>query len=286
MTNLALIQMQLTTQLNTNIEKAQEYVVQAAKSGANIILLPELFENHYFCQQESDSCFSLAHPFENHPFISKFQKIAKEFAVVLPISFFEKSGQAYFNSLAMIDASGEVLGIYRKTHIPDGPNYSEKYYFNPGNTGFKVWQTKYGCVGVGICWDQWFPECARSMCLKGADLLLYPTAIGSEPPEAHSLDTKEMWQMAMLGHAVHNSVYVAPSNRVGQEKEMNFYGSSFICDYTGKKINEGDKVTETTLMATLNFKEAQTFRAGMGFFRDRRPEHYKDLLTLDGGCLS
>ena len=281
-TKLATIQIQLATDLKTNVLKAEESVIKAAKAGANIILLPELFENHYFCQEEIDENFALANSAENHPFIPKFQKLAKEFNVVLPISFFEKAGQAYFNSLAMIDADGKILGIYRKTHIPDGPNYEEKYYFNSGDTGFKVWNTKYGNIGVGICWDQWFPECARIMALKGADLLLYPTAIGSEPPEAHSLDTKEMWQIAMLGHAVHNAVYVAAANRIGQEKNMNFYGSSFICDYTGKKLAEADKVTETILYSDLDFKTAQTFRAGMGFFRDRRPEYYKELLTLDG----
>ncbi|MES2615906.1 MAG: N-carbamoylputrescine amidase [Bdellovibrionota bacterium] len=281
MQKLAIIQMQMSSHLNTNITKAQELVVQAAQTGANIVLLPELFENHYFCQEEKDEFFSLANTLENHPFIPQFQQLALQHKIVLPISFFEKAGQAYFNSLAMINADGKLLGVYRKSHIPDGPNYEEKYYFNPGDTGFKVWKTLHGNIGVGICWDQWFPECARIMSLQGADLLLYPTAIGSEPPEAHSLDTKDMWQMSMQGHAIHSAVYVAAANRIGQEKNMNFYGSSFISDYCGKKLSEADNCTENILYADLNFKEAQTFRAGMGFFRDRRPNLYHSLTTLD-----
>ena len=274
--------MQMSTDLKSNLSKAEHFIEKSAQSHANLILLPELFENHYFCQEEIESAFSLAHAVENHPFLNLFQKLAKKLNVVLPISFFEKSGPAYFNSLAMINNEGEILGIYRKSHIPDGPNYEEKYYFNPGNTGFQVWKTIAGNIGMGICWDQWFPECARILALKGADVLLYPTAIGSEPPEAHSIDTKDMWQTAMLGHAVHNAIYVAAANRVGQEKNMNFYGSSFISDFTGKKITEADKTSETILTADLNYAKANAFRAGMGFFRDRRPELYKDLLTLDG----
>ena len=279
-TKLGIIQMQMSTNLNINLTKAEDFISQAAAQGAQIILLPELFENHYFCQEENDEYFSLAHSVENHPFLNKFQKLAEKLKVVLPVSFFEHHGQCYFNSLAMIDADGKILGIYRKTHIPDGPNYEEKYYFNPGDTGFKVWKTMVGNIGVGICWDQWFPECARIMALKGADLLLYPTAIGSEPPEAHSLDTQKMWQMSMQGHAIHNAIYVAAANRVGQEKQMNFYGSSFISNYCGEKIAEADKTSETFLISSLNFNDAKTFRAGMGFFRDRRPEHYKELISL------
>ncbi|WGL61061.1 N-carbamoylputrescine amidase [Pigmentibacter sp. JX0631] len=279
---LAIIQMQMSNNLEENIKKATDFIKNAVINNAKIILLPELFENHYFCQEQYDHLFSLASPVTNHPFLSHFQSIAKEYNVVLPISFFEKAGQAYFNSLAMIDASGEILGVYRKTHIPDGPCYQEKYYFNPGDSGFKVWDTKYGKIGVGICWDQWFPESARIMTLLGADLLLYPTAIGSEPPEAHAIDTKDMWQRAMIGHAVCNSVYLAAPNRVGTEKNMTFYGSSFICDYMGNKLTEADKNSETILYAELNLSEASTFRAGMGFFRDRRPEKYKTILSLDG----
>ncbi|WP_186647919.1 N-carbamoylputrescine amidase [Fluviispira vulneris] len=279
---LALIQMSMTNMIDENIQKAIRFIEEATKNNANIILLPELFEYHYFCQEQYDHLFELANEVENHPFIAKFQEIARTHKVVLPISFFEKSGPAYYNSLAMIDADGSILGIYRKTHIPDGPCYQEKYYFNPGDTGFKVWKTAYGNIGVGICWDQWFPECARSMTLQGANLLLYPTAIGSEPPEAHAIDTKDMWQRAMIGHAVCNSVYVAAANRIGIEKDMNFYGSSFICNFMGEKIAEADRISDKIIYSDLSFKEAQVFRAGMGFFRDRRPEHYHKLLGLDG----
>lgn len=279
---LAIIQASMTNNLNSNITKVTEMIHEASENGANIVLLPELFENHYFCQEQHDNFFALAHEVENHPFLNHFQNLSKKYNIVLPISFFEKSNQSYFNSLAMIDSDGSLLGIYRKTHIPDGPCYQEKYYFNPGNTGFKVWSTQFGKIGVGICWDQWFPECARSMALQGADLLLYPTAIGSEPPEAHEIDTKDMWQRAMIGHAVCNSIYLAATNRVGVEKKINFYGSSFICDYSGEKLTEADRVSENILYGELDFAKAKLFRAGMGFFRDRRPEQYKSLLTLDG----
>jgi N-carbamoylputrescine amidase len=279
---LAIAQMNMANDLSLNVQKASKIIHEAVQKDANIILLPELFENHYFCQEQLEHLFSLAHEVEGHPFLPHFQEIAKKYKIVLPISFFEKAGQAYYNSVAMIDADGSLLGVYRKTHIPDGPCYQEKYYFNPSNTGFKVWQTKFGKIGVGICWDQWFPECARSMVLRGADLLLYPTAIGSEPPEAHAIDTKDMWQRAMIGHAVCNSVYLAAPNRVGTEKNINFYGSSFICNYMGDKLAEADRNSESILYADLNFLKAKTFRAGMGFFRDRRPEHYKTILTLDG----
>jgi N-carbamoylputrescine amidase len=279
---LAIVQMEMATNLDLNIKKTTKIIHEAVQKGANIILLPELFENHYFCQEQLDHFFDLANELDDHIFLSQFQSLAKQFQVVLPISFFEKSGQAYYNSLAMIDANGSILGIYRKTHIPDGPCYQEKYYFNPGDTGFKVWNTQFGKIGVGICWDQWFPECARSMVLQGADLLLFPTAIGSEPPEAHGIDTRDMWQRAMLGHAVCNSVYLAAPNRVGTEKNITFYGSSFICNYMGEKLAEADKTSECILYAELQFSEARIFRAGMGFFRDRRPEHYKTLQTLDG----
>lgn len=279
---LAIIQLSCSTVLQDNIEKAVRMVREAAAGGANIILLPELFENHYFPQVEHQDLFALAHEVEGHPFLGTFQALAKELKVVLPVSFFEKSGPAYYNSLMMFDADGSELGLYRKSHIPDGPSYEEKYYFNPGDTGFKSWSTRYGKIGVGICWDQWFPECARVMTLQGADLLLYPTAIGSEPDEAGGLDTRDMWQRAMQGHAVSNICYVGAANRIGQEEQMTFYGSSFITDYTGAKLTEAARDEETILYADLDLAEARSFRAGWGFFRDRRPEHYKALLTLDG----
>ena len=206
MVRLGIIQMQMTENLELNLEKAERFVREAAQNNAKIILLPELFENLYFCQLEREEFFNLAHSLENHPFLPKFQNLARELGVVLPISFFERSGQAYYNSLAVFDADGNFLGVYRKSHIPDGPGYEEKYYFNPGDTGFKVWETQFGRVGVGVCWDQWYPEAARAMTLLGADLLLYPTAIGSEPQEAGAINTKEMWPRAMIGHDVSNSV--------------------------------------------------------------------------------
>ncbi len=281
-TKLAVVQMSCTDKLAENLTKAFKLVREAADNGANIVLLPELFENLYFPQLEREECFTLAHPVAGHPFLDKFQALAAELKVVLPISFFEKAGQAYFNSLMMIDANGKNLGIYRKSHIPDGPGYEEKYYFNPGDTGFKAWLTQFGNVGAAICWDQWFPEAARAMALQGADLLLYPTAIGSEPEEAGAQDTKDMWQRAMIGHAVANCSYVAAANRIGAEGEATFYGSSFICNYSGEKLAEADRVSETILYAELDFAAAQRFRAGFGFFRDRRPGLYQELLTLDG----
>lgn len=286
MTKLAVVQMSMTADREQNVAKATQMVRQAAAQGAQVVLLPELFESLYFCQVERERFFALAHPVEHHPFLPHFQQLARELQVVLPISFFEKAGQAYFNSLALIDASGEVLGVYRKSHIPDGPGYEEKYYFNPGDTGFKAFPTRFGHVGAGICWDQWFPECARSMALLGAEILLYPTAIGSEPAEAGGVDTKDMWQRAMIGHAVANLCYLAAANRVGTEvvegHTQTYYGSSFIADYMGNKLAEAGRSEETILLAELNLEEARAFRAGFGFFRDRRPELYDPLLTLDG----
>ena len=279
---LAVVQMACSDDLETNLSKAEAMVREAATNGANIVLLQELFESLYFPQLEREDLFALAHPIEGHPFLERFGALASELNVVLPISFFEKANQTYFNSLMMFDTDGANLGVYRKSHIPDGPGYEEKYYFNVGDTGFKAWRTKVGTIGVAICWDQWFPEAARSMALQGADLLLYPTAIGSEPQEAGGLETKAMWQRAMVGHAVSNSCYVAAANRVGREDDATFYGGSFVSDYTGELLTEADESSETIIYADLDFAKAQTFRAGFGFFRDRRPELYRRLLTLDG----
>lgn len=278
---LAVVQLSCSDSLAANLAKAERLVREAAASGANLILLPELFEYLYFPQQEREEYFALANPLEHHPFIPRFAALARELAVVLPLSFFEKANQAYYNSLVMIDADGALLGLYRKSHIPDGPGYQEKFYFNSGDTSFKAFKTRYGAIGVGICWDQWFPEAARIMALKGAELLLYPTAIGSEPAQV-DLDTREMWQRAMLGHAVSNACYLAAANRIGREAETTFYGSSFISDYTGSKLSEADRQSETILYADLDLAAARRFRAGFGFFRDRRPELYRPLLTLDG----
>lgn len=284
---LALVQMPISPTLEENIAHAEMRIRTAASQGANVILLPELFAGPYFCQIEREAYFSWAHSEEGHPFLTRFAQLARELSVVLPVSFFEHQGAAYFNSLIMIDADGTRLGLYRKSHIPDGPGYEEKYYFNPGDTGFKTWSTRYGKIGVGICWDQWFPECARIMALQGADLLLYPTAIGSEPEDqVASPNSFQMWQRAMVGHAVSNSCYVAAVNRIGIEAmeaaRCTFYGHSFICDYRGDMLTETDEDFDGQLYADLDLDAARLFRAGMGFFRDRRPELYTPLLTLDG----
>lgn len=279
---LAVVQMAMSTDLDANVAVATEHIRNAAAAGANIVLVPELFENHYFPQYEREDLFRLAHEVEGHPFITHFATLAKELGVVLPISFFEKANHAYFNSLAMIDADGTVMGVYRKSHIPDGPGYEEKYYFNPGDTGFKTWSTKFGKIGVGICWDQWYPEAARVMSLYGADLLLYPTAIGSEPPETGGYDTGPLWHRVMIGHAVANLVYVAAANRVGVEGETEFYGTSFIAEYSGEFMELMDKTEEGFVLSELDYETARDFRAGFGFFRDRRPDLYGPLLTLDG----
>lgn len=279
---LAVVQMSCSDVLGENLDKAERFVREAAAGGANIVLLQELFENLYFPQLEREDLFALAHPADEHPFLERFGALAGELGVVLPVSFFERANQAYYNSLMMFDADGSPLGVYRKSHIPDGPGYEEKYYFNVGDTEIKAWTTRFGKIGVAICWDQWFPEVARAMALQGADLLLYPTAIGSEPQEAGGLETRDMWQRAMLGHAVSNCAFVAAANRVGQEGEARFYGSSFISDYKGEKLAEADQESETVIYAELDFAAARRFRAGFGFFRDRRPDLYARLLTLDG----
>lgn len=283
---LAVVQMAMTDRLEENVSKALRFVRDAAGRGATLVLLPELFENLYWCQAQRESFFELAHPLEGHPFIPRFQALARELGVVLPLSFFERAGQAHYNSLVMIDATGDLLGLYRKSHIPDGPGYQEKYYFNPGDTGFRAFATAAGTVGAAICWDQWYPESARAMALQGAEVLLYPTAIGSEPEEAGAIDTSKMWRRAMVGHAVSNACYLGAANRVGVERvdgrEATFYGTSFIADYTGEVLAEAGRAEETVVIAPLDLAAARAFRAGMGFFRDRRPELYAPLMTLDG----
>ena len=289
---LALVQAPWGDDLAANVAAAEGFVRAAAARGAQVVLLPELFEGRYWPQVEDERLFALAHPVEGHPFLGRFAALAAELRVVLPVSFFERAGAAHFNSLMMIDADGRSLGVYRKSHIPDGPGYEEKYYFNPGDTGFRTWRTAFGRIGVGICWDQWFPECARAMALPGADLLLYPTAIGSEPAASGGFDTQRMWQRAMQGHAVSNAVYVAAANRVGQElawgggAETRFYGSSFVADPTGALIAEADRDETALVIADLHVGAAERFRAGFGFFRDRRPDLYAPLSTQDGARLS
>ena len=282
---VAATQMACSNETDKNVSNAEKLVRQAASEGAQIILIQELFESQYFCMDQKEELFELSKPFENHPTINKFSKLAKELKVVLPVSFFEKANRAHYNSVAIVDADGSVLGKYRKSHIPDGPGYQEKFYFNPGDTGFKVWNTKYAKIGVGICWDQWFPEAARSMVLSGAELLLYPTAIGGEP-EDDGFDSSDMWQRAMIGHSASNQIPVIASNRIGTEKgidiENYFYGRSFVTNHVGDKIAEGSRDKEEVLIGKINLSEAETLRNVWGVFRDRRPELYKGLLNLDG----
>lgn len=284
---VAATQMACTWDAEATLNKAEQLVRQAASEGANIILLQELFETPYFCQGHNFDHLDLATTVEENAAITHFKAIAKELAVVLPISFYEKAGNTLFNSIAIIDADGEVLGVYRKTHIPDGMPYAEKFYFSPGDTGFKVWQTKYAKIGVGICWDQWFPETARAMALLGAELLFYPTAIGNEP--TLNIDSKDHWQRAMQGHSAANLMPVIASNRIGSETEtvngnesrMTFYGSSFITNGTGAKITEASRDSEQVLTATFDLDELAKQRRDWGVFRDRRPEMYTPLLSLD-----
>lgn len=278
---VAALQSSFKDDVASNVKRVKDQVREAASKGAQMILPSELFEGHYFCKEEKDEHFSRAKPFENNKTISELADLAKELGVVIPISFFEKAGHAYYNSVAIADADGKVLGLYRKSHIPDGPGYEEKFYFRGGDTGFKVWATKFGRIGVGICWDQWYPECARAMMLMGAEILFYPTAIGSEP-EAPELDTKDLWQRAMIGHAVSNVVPVVASNRVGTEGNQSFYGHSFISNHRGEKVAELGRNEEGVLVAEVDFDLIAKHRASFGFFRDRRPELYGVLGTADG----
>jgi len=287
--NVAATQMPCSSTEEENLSAAEDLVRTAAGEGAKIILLQELFASLYFCQVEKPEFFSLATTLEENPAVNRFCAIASELQVVLPISFFEKKGQSFFNSLAVIDADGSVLGTYRKTHIPDGPGYEEKYYFSPGDTGFRVWKTRYATIGVGICWDQWFPEAARSMALMGAEMLLYPTAIGSEPLNP-SYDSQPHWQACMQGHAAANLMPVVASNRVGSEtidgSTLTFYGSSFITDNKGALLAQCDRQTRGFIMAEMDLEAYAEERAAWGLFRDRRPEAYASLLTLDGSTTS
>lgn len=282
---LAATQFACSTDAAGNLDRAEQVVREAAGRGAQVILLQELFETPYFCKDHLASHFGLARPLADNPVLKRFQALARELEVALPYSFFERANNAYFNSLAMIDADGSVLGLYRKSHIPEGPGYHEKYYFSPGDTGFRVWPTRYGVLGVGICWDQWFPEAARCMALMGADVLLYPTAIGSEPHDA-SIDSRDHWQRCMQGHAAANVMPLVASNRIGAERgqhyEMTFYGSSFIAGPAGEKVAEADRGTQTVLTATFDLEQVRAQRHAWGVFRDRRPELYGPIMTLDG----
>ncbi len=270
---VAAIQSSFTESKDENVARMEVLVREAAAAGAQIVCMPELFEGPYFPQTQREENLALALPAKRHPTIVHFQKLCEELAVAMPVSFYERDGQELYNSIAMLDADGSVLGIYRKSHIPDGPGYQEKFYFRPGNTGFKVWKTRFACIGVGICWDQWFPEAARAMVLAGADLLLYPTAIGSEPHEP-DLDTKTPWQRVMQGHAVANACGVIAANRTGTEQQLKFYGSSFICDQRGDMLAEMNREEEGFIMASFDVQSLRAYRDSFGFFRDRRPALY------------
>ncbi len=281
---IAAVQMFCNRSREENINAAERLVREAAKKGANVILLPELFETWYFCQEKRYDSYKLASVLEENPAVIRFRKVAKELSVVLPISFFERAGNTTYNTVAMIDADGTVLGTYRKTHIPDDHFYQEKFYFTPGDTGFKVWETKYGKIGVGICWDQWFPEAARCMALMGAEILLYPTAIGSEP--ILSCDSMPQWRRCMQGHSAANMMPVVAANRVGredvipehennnQDSSLIFYGSSFITDETGEIMESADRESEKVLCHTFDLDAVEEGRMSWGVFRDRRPEMY------------
>lgn len=281
---VAATQMACGPDRDTNLATAERLVRQAVGQGADIVLLQELFESVYFCKEQLPEHFALAYPYEGNPLLARMSRLAAELGVVLPISFFERANHAYFNSLAMIDADGRVMGVYRKSHIPDGPGYQEKYYFTPGDTGFRIWQTRFGCLGVGICWDQWFPESARAMAVMGAELLFYPTAIGSEPQDP-SIDSRHHWRRAMQGHAASNCMPLIASNRIGTETgkdcSLTFYGTSFITDATGGIMAELGQ-EEGVVAASFDLDELATARAAWGLFRDRRPDLYLPLLTIDG----
>lgn len=287
---VAAVQMCCSKIREDNIKQAEHFVREAAHNGAQIILLPELFETEYFCQERNYDYYQLAYETSKNPAILHFMKIAKELNVVLPISFYEKSGNTSFNSIAVINADGNILGTYRKTHIPDDHYYQEKFYFSPGDTGFQVWETAYGTIGIGICWDQWFPEAARCLALMGADVILYPTAIGSEP--ILECDSMPHWRRVMQGHSAANIIPVVAANRVGtetvlpneanggQSSSLTFYGSSFITNETGEIVQEMDRSSEGFILSEIDFDKTNNLRSSWGIFRDRRPEHYKKILEL------
>jgi N-carbamoylputrescine amidase len=270
---VAALQLALTDDVQENIRAVSELVREAAGKGAKLILPPELFEGHYFCRTQDEGHFGRALPVGEHPAVKAMQKLAAELQVYIPTSFFEADGHHHYNSLAMIDAAGAVLGVYRKSHIPDGPGYSEKFYFRPGNSGFKTFPTPIGTVGPAVCWDQWYPETARSLMLQGAEILLFPTAIGTEPHDP-GLDTSRMWRRAMIGHAVSNVVPVVAANRIGTEGDQRFYGHSFICDERGDILAEFGAEETGVISAQVDLAQAKRHRAAFGFFRDRRPDLY------------
>ena len=282
---VAATQMSCSWDADENIQKAEDLVRLAAEDGAQIILLQELFQTPYFCLEQKFQHFDLARSLEDDKAVAHFRVLAKQLGVVLPISYFERAGRAYYNSLAIVDADGEVLWNYRKTHIPQAPGYDEKFYFSPGDTGFRAIKTKHATIGCGICWDQWFPETARSLALRGAEVMFFPTAIGSEPQNAE-IDSAGHWQRTMQGHAAANLTPLVASNRVGTEVSGTmvgaFYGSSFIADHLGAKVAEANRLDETYLVASFDLDQIEEYRRAWGIFRDRRPEMYGALRTLDG----
>jgi N-carbamoylputrescine amidase len=284
-TTVAATQFACSADRVANLASAERLIREAAKQGANIVLIQELFETPYFCKEHCPDYFNIAAPIEENPAVQRFQQLARELNVVLPASVYERAGNAFYNTVAIIDAGGALLGTYRKAHIPESPGYHEKFFFSPGDTGFKVWRTRYGAIGVAICWDQWFPESARAMALMGADILFYPTAIGSEPQDP-SIDSRDHWQRAMQGHSASNITPLVASNRIGTEQgerwTVTYYGSSFITDHTGAILAQADRKTESVITATFDLKAVRAYRDAWGVFRDRRPELYKPLLTLDG----
>ncbi|HEY8538539.1 MAG TPA: N-carbamoylputrescine amidase [Steroidobacteraceae bacterium] len=282
---VAATQFACTSDRAQNLATAERLIREAAAQGANIVLIQELFETPYFCKDHLPEHFSLARTVEESPAVRKFQELARELNVVLPASIFERSGNAFYNSVAIVDADGTVLGTYRKAHIPESPGYHEKFYFSPGDTGFRVWRTRFGTIGVGICWDQWFPESARAMALLGAEVLFYPTAIGQEPQDL-SIDSRDHWQRAMQGHAAANVMPLVASNRIGTERgerwTVTYYGSSFIADHTGAIVKQADRQSEAVITATFDLDKIREYRNAWGVFRDRRPDLYGPILTLDG----
>ncbi len=285
---LAAIQMAMAEDRAENWARAEALVRAAAGRGANVVVLPELFETRYFCQEQEQDNFALAAPAETHPTLERFGRLAGELGVVLPVSFFERANMAHYNAVMIFDADGRALGRYRKSHIPDGPGYREKFYFNPGDTGFRVFETKFGRLGVAICWDQWFPEAARALALGGAEVLLYPTAIGTEPGQPE-LDSRPHWRRVMQGHAAANLVPLVAANRFGRERGaaagVTFYGSSFITDSTGEVVAEASASSEEVILAEFDLDRLRQMRASWGLYRDRRPDLYGPLLSLDGGVL-
>ncbi|HTU10011.1 MAG TPA: N-carbamoylputrescine amidase [Allosphingosinicella sp.] len=270
---VAALQLAFTADLQENIRNVSDLVREAAGKGAKVVLPPELFEGPYFCKTQDEALFATAKPVDAHPAVLAMRDLAAELGIFIPTSFFEADGHHHYNSLAMVDDRGAVMGIYRKSHIPDGPGYSEKFYFRPGNTGFRTWPTPGATLGVGICWDQWYPETARALMLDGAEILFYPTAIGTEPHDP-DLDTSRLWRRAMIGHAVSNVVPVVAANRIGTEDGQRFYGHSFICDERGDILAEFGATETGVLTAEIDLEQAKRHRAAFGFFRDRRPELY------------